>query len=408
MNRMLGALVVALAVAAGAWQHVSAEGAERASLSGRWTLNRPASQFPSELGFGTDLFGGGSGRARISDTVTDEAAPVGLSRFRESELDARRRDVLVDEVRNPTRHLTITEGPTSVTIADDRGRTRTFHPDGREELQTLVGQLQVSSISRWDADKLEIRYRVEDRRELRYVLWVVPGATPRLTVQAQFVERGNGDTVTRIYEPTRPDEKPELVPPPPMAPAQGLPALKGAGAPAGSFRASDLDQQGQQGQQPPQQQGKPGLPALAPEIATGPDAGLKGLRKLGVVVEDLGAQEKACGLKQPALEAAVTKSLAGAGLSVARSNGDEDTYLYVHTTAATASTGFCVTRYDVFLYTHTTAVLSYQSGPALVQVSLFHKGGLTGGPPAGQAEAVVKAVKEYTDEIAGRIRDANK
>jgi len=328
---------------------------------------------------------------------------VGLSTFRESELDARRREILVDEVRNPSRHLTIEQGEASVTIADDRGRSRTFHPDGREELQTAAGQLQVSTVSRWDGDKLEIRYRVEDRRELRYILGVVPGATPRLTVQVQFVERGNGDTVTRVYEPTRADEKPEP-PQSPLSPAQGLPALKGAAGAQGGVRASDLEQQREQGQQA----NRPAIPALAPEIASGPGAGLKGLRKLGVVVEELGQPEKACGLKQPALEAAVTKALTGAGLNVGRSNGDEDTYLYVHTTSATASTGFCVTRYDVFLYTHTAAVLSYQSSPALVQVSLFHKGGLTGGPPAGQAEAVVKAVKEYTEEIAGQIREANK
>jgi hypothetical protein len=89
-------------------------------------------------------------------------------------------------------------------------------------------------------------------------------------------------------------------------------------------------------------------------------------------------------------------------------NSDEDTYVYVHILGATASPGLCVSRYDVYLYTHTMATLSYQSAPVLVQVSLFSKGGMTGGPPATQAEGVLKGVRQYVDEIAGRIRDVNK
>src|SRR5260370_2502338 len=38
-----------------------------------------------------------------------------------------------------------------------------------------------------------------------------------------------------------------------------------------------------------------------------PDAELKGLTKLGIVVEDLSAQAAACGLNQGALETAVSK-----------------------------------------------------------------------------------------------------
>jgi hypothetical protein len=75
---------------------------------------------------------------------------------------------------------------------------------------------------------------------------------------------------------------------------------------------------------------------------------------------------------------------------------------------STVSTGVCVSRYDVFLYSHTTATLSYQRTPALVQVSLLHKGGIAGGAPAAHADGVMRGIKENVDQFAARIRDASK
>jgi hypothetical protein len=82
--------------------------------------------------------------------------------------------------------------------------------------------------------------------------------------------------------------------------------------------------------------------------------------------------------------------------------------VYVNVITTSLSTGFCVSRYDTFLYTHTTARLSYQDTPVLVQVSLLHKGGMAGGAPAAHAEGVLRGVKQYVDQVATRIRDANK
>ena len=138
-----------------------------------------------------------------------------------------------------------------------------------------------------------------------------------------------------------------------------------------------------------------------------PGAELKGLTKLGIVVEDLSPQAAACGLKQDTLETAVSKRLSDAGFRVLR-NSDADTYVYVNVITATLSTGLCVSRYDAFLYTHTTAKLSYQETPVLVQVSLLHKGGLAGGAPAAHADGVLRGVQEFVDQFAARIRDANK
>ena len=138
-----------------------------------------------------------------------------------------------------------------------------------------------------------------------------------------------------------------------------------------------------------------------------PDAELKGLTKLGLVVEGLSPQAAACGLSQGTLETAVSKRLSDAGFTVLR-NSDEDTYVYINVITTSVSTGLCVSRYDAFLYTHTTAKLSYQETPVLVQVSLLHKGGIAGGASAAHAEGVLRGVQEQVDQFSTRIRDANK
>ena len=132
-----------------------------------------------------------------------------------------------------------------------------------------------------------------------------------------------------VYEPRNPNE-----PEKPMAPTvPAFPTTSGGTAPASSSQQQPLDQS--------------------------PDAELKGLRKIGVVVEGLGDQAIKCGLKQDVLESSVTKHLTDAGFTVPR-NTDEDTYLYINVMTASLSNGYCVSRYDAALNTHTTAALTYQ------------------------------------------------
>src|SRR5205807_6279711 len=92
-----------------------------------------------------------------------------------------------------------------------------------------------------------------------------------------------------------------------------------------------------------------------------PGAELRGLKSLGILVEDLSAQAVACGLNHDAIESAVTKRLTDGGFTVRR-NSDDDTYLYVNI-MTNLSNGLCVSRYDAFLYTHATANLSYRDQP---------------------------------------------
>jgi hypothetical protein len=288
-----------------------------------------------------------------------------------------------------------------VTITDDRGRARIFHPGAREDILQLE-DVPVAAVTRWDAGRLVILYKVEEGRELRYTL--SSAADPeQLVVDVKFIEHGDGDAVRRVYTPAGPGESMTVaaspsstsptspIPPvPPPAPLEKIPSA--AASAVGPGRAT-----------------APAPADVAPPIPgpQQPDAELKGLSKLGVVVEGLGKESSSCGLSQGAIETAVSKILSDAGLTVIR-NSDEDSYVYVNVNTVHLSTGFCVSRYDTFLYTHTMAKLSYQSTPVLVQVSLLHDGGIAGGAPAAHTDGVLKGVKAYVDQMVTRIAGANR
>jgi hypothetical protein len=369
-----------------------AVGAQAApDFAGHWTLNNALTVAPREIGFSVDWAtptgpgmppgsnessGGGGRRGGRSGGGGGGSSRGGAQPFpthAESEADAKRVQQLTAEVREPSTHLTIVDTPTAITITTDRGQTRTLHPDGRDEVVPLDG-VDVSVNTKRDAGRLIVLYEVEEGRQLRYTY--SRGASPaQLMVDVQFVGRGGGDEVKRVYEPTKPNE-------PVPTPSQTSSA---------SSYSSSATGPGQQ-QQPFDQQ---------------PGAELKGLTKLGLVVEQLSAQAIACGLNQSTLESSVTTHLTAAGLKVAR-NSDEDTYLYVNVMTASLSNGYCVSRYDVSLNTHTTATLSYGHGPVLVEVSLLHKGAIAGGAPAANADGVTRGLLDFVDQFTARIREVNK
>ena len=170
-------------------------------LSGKWTLNRALSQFPSELGFDANFHSmavdeqeaaerGGRGRRPPSRMPVPESADEGA-----------RKQQLTDEVRDPAANLTITDTPEVVTFADDRGRSRTFHPNGKEELIQLGG-VGVVTIARREADQLVVLYEVAQGRQIRYAFSRLDDPA-RLIVETQFIDRGNADKVTRLYEPAK-------------------------------------------------------------------------------------------------------------------------------------------------------------------------------------------------------------
>jgi hypothetical protein len=372
-------------------------------LAGAWTLNRQLSQFPTDIGFSADFLGalepgagpvgGGGGRrgggGRGGNRGGGGGGGVNRGGFgaprivRETEEDSQRISTLTDEVRNPFDHLTIAVTPNDVTITPDRAPARMLHTDGREDTVTL-GRVTSVANTTWDAGRLVVVYKASTGRQLRYVYSLNANPT-QLIVDVEFVERGGGDKVRRVYEPTVESET-RAVPAP--APASA-PATAPASAPAASAA--------------------PAAPATAAStpIDQTPDAPLKGLTRLGLVLEDLSSDAVACGLKQDALETTVSKHLSDAGFRVVR-NSDDDTYMYVNINTAKVSATLCVSRYDVTLYSHAAARLPHTVSPVLLQVELLHKGGIGGGAPAAHADSVTKSLLEYVDQFSNRIRNAGK
>jgi hypothetical protein len=368
-----------------------ARGQESGNLTGRWVLNRSQSQIDKEVGFNPAWLPAGSrsaeresgGRGRRGGGGGQQG---GFAVPRESEEDARRVQQLSAEARTPSPHLTILDSRGTVTITGADEVSRTLHTDGNDDALQISG-LPITAVTVRESGRVIVRYKVEQGRELRYTYGRETGG-PKLTVDIQFVEGGRvADSVRRVYDLIGPDTP---------FPAPDVTSKIQSGTLAGVPAA--------------------GLPAAAAAPATGappepfnqqPDAELKGLTRLRVVIEGLGAQASSCGLTEAALETAVTGKLKSAGFTVL-TNSDEDSYVYVNVITGSLSTGSCVSRFDVNVYTHTTARLSYQPSPVLVQVSLLHRGGIAAGATAAHSATVIKNVSEYLDEFIARIKAANK
>jgi hypothetical protein len=380
-------LVCAVAgAAAGVLPPAPAQAQNASPLDGVWTLNRSISEMPREIGFNVNWLpstgggggqnagatgGGGRGR-RGSGGGGNRGSATPFNAPRESYEDSRRVQLLTDEARNPPVRLMIVDTPAAVTITNELGQSRVLRPDGKQESIEVQG-VSIPVTTKREGDRLLIVYYVEQDREVRYTY--SHAASPsqlgsQLIVEVQFLEHGAGDKAKRIYEPGVATET--------LTSPAGAPAAPGSAGP----------------------------PAHETFDAR-PNAELKGLKSLGILVEDLSAQATACGLNHDTLEAALTKRLTDGGFTVHK-NSDEDTYVYVNVMTTSVSTGTCVSRYDAFLYTHATANLSYRDQPVLVQVSLIHRGGIGSSAPAAHPAAVGRGLENYVDLFVTQIRDANR
>lgn len=357
----------AVFVAGSAWSGLHAQG--DGALSGAWTIDRDNSQFPREVGFDADFAPTGRGEPGGGRRGPAGGGPPALRPQGESYDAAQRRQVLTDEVRLPPTRLTIVDTPQAVTITDQQGNSRTLHPDGRAET-LAIGSASVLTTARRDGDSLVVLYAVADLRQIRYT-FSRPAGTNALVVDVQFLERGTGDVVRRVY--VRGD-----------AGAQ-IPAARAAGAsPA------------------------PGGASTAPR-SVAPRAGSEftGLTKLGIVVEEPSTQAVNCGITRSAVEAGASKPFTAAGVKVSV-NSDEDTYVHVSIMTSVMPTGMCISRYDWSIYSMTDATLSYQRAPVLAQVLLARKGGLTGSLPATHGTDVIRGIEDGLTQIATIIHDANR
>jgi hypothetical protein len=349
-------------------------GQSSSGMGGIWSLNRAASQFPPDLGFSIDTSAGiDPAQAAQPDTRRGRRGSSGrtsgtpFAAQRESYEDAQKRKLITDEARNPPSRMTIIDEPSVVVITNELGQTRTLHPTAREESVDIQG-IPVPVTTLRDGAKLVVVYHVEQNRDVRYTYFKTDA---RLTVETEFLDSGAGDKVTRVYNAGL-----ESVAAASPAPASSTPGS----VPASSSREA-FDQR--------------------------PGAEFRGLKDVGILVEDLGSEATACGLKREAIEDALARKLSAGGLNVRR-NSDEDTYVYVNIITNSTPTGTCTTRYDAFLYTHATARLSYREQPVLVQVSLMHRGGIGTSGVASHAAAVSRGLESYIDTFLTQIHDANK
>ena len=351
-------------------------------LAGSWTLNRQISDLPDQIGFsasfipfpeangGPERDGRRGGRERVG-SPSPRTAPITAE-------DSSRIRFLTDEVRLPADQLTIAVTPADVTITPDRGAARTVRP-GMRDAELKVGPVTVVTNATWDANHLVIVYNAGPGRSLRYT-YAATKSPAQLTVDVEFIEQRSGDKVRRVYEPTPPQVPSSTATPSPTErPLEGL--------------------------QPGSRPAVSSAPASA-AVDQHPDAALKGLNRLGVVVEGIDSEAAKCNLKQTPFETAITKRLTDAGLRVVR-DSDDDTYLYVNINTVTAASGLCVSRYDVTLYSHAAAPLTHTASPVPVQVELLHRGGLAGGSPAVLADSVLKSVIENIDLFTARVKSAN-
>jgi hypothetical protein len=378
-------VAAACIVAPAAGQATTAQG-----FSGVWTLNRTLSEFPKEIGFNipgaaaaaaeSDANQGGRGGGRRG---SGNGSGRGGSPFfgrPESYDDSRRIQLLIADLRNPPQRLNIVDTPSVLTITNELGQPRTLHVTGREESFEIQGVPFTATTSR-EGDRIVTVYHVAQGRDVRYTISSAADPT-RLIVEAQLIDGGkDGDKVRRVYN-----------------------AGIEAGAPAGAATPLAQAPAGQPAQAPAGQPASAGAPGGFDQR---PGAEFRGLKTVGILVEDFGQEAIACGLNHDAIQDALSRRLSAGGLTV-RKNSDDDTYVYVNVITTVTPNAGCVSRYDAFLYTHTTARLAYHEQPVLVQVSLIHRGGIGASTAAGHASAVSRGLEGYIDVFLTQIRDANK
>jgi hypothetical protein len=384
---------VALATASAA-QSVPSSTAQAGSgsVAGVWALNPALTQRPEEIGFtpdwaraggqggeGSSRSGGGRGRRGGSGS----GGGAGTPQFsRESADDSTRVQQLTGEARTPPSHLTIVQKTDSVSIADDQGHARTFHPDGRLD-ELTIGTVALPTTTRWDGGSLVVLYDLGEGRQVRYTY--SPAANPaRLLVDIRFIDRGRqGDDVRLTYEP--PDAHARDV----LSERPAAPVSSPAPPPAASPAAADRT-----------------APAPRPPVLP-PGSELRGLTTIGTVVEELGAQAAACGLDQAKIKTSTARLLADAGFKT-QPYGDEESYVVISVVTSKLSDGLCVSRYDASLMSQADATFSHVKGLVSIPVQLLHEGGMAGGSPSAHASAVMEALAKSVNTFVSQIRAASK
>jgi len=363
------------------------------NIAGVWVLNPALTVKPAEVGFNPEWARGGPGGEGTSRSSGGRGGrrggssgggmnPAAMS-SRDSMDDSTRIQQLTMEARTPPEHITIVQKAGTVSIADDQGHSRTFHPNGQLEDLT-IGTVDLPTTARWDSGGLVISFDVAGGRQLRYTF--TPASNPaRLLVYIRFIQSGHeGDEVKLTYETPGEHDRDvlsgtPLPPTPPSPPGGGVPAVPDATVPSPGPRAGVLP----------------------------PGSELRGLATIAVEVGDLSAQSTACGLDQAKITSAVSRILTDAGYKAPI--GREDAYVLVSIATSRLPDGACISRYDASLVSHGDANFPYLKGTvSSVEIQLLHEGGMAGGSPSAHASAVMDALTKSASHFVSQIRAAGK
>lgn len=177
-------------------------------LSGTWQLNRGQSEFPKEVAFGpqwqdtsqsgSGARGGGGGRRGGRGGGGSVGLIPNSTARPESEEDTQKIDQLMDEVKNPSATLTVSQAEGTVTISDAQGVTRVFKTNGKEQIQQLKAGPMVTT-SAWEPGKFVVDYHIEKDRLVRYS-YARGAGQPQLQVDVQLLEKGKGAPIRRVYD----------------------------------------------------------------------------------------------------------------------------------------------------------------------------------------------------------------
>jgi len=377
---------------------VTAIQSDTPNIAGVWVLNPALTVKPDEIGFTPDWArsgapggeGGGArsggGRGRRGGSGSSGSGVSASPAASDSMDDSTRVQQLTMEARTPPEHITIVQKSGTVSIADDQGHSRTFHPNGQLEDLT-IGTVALPTVAHWESGGLVVLFDVAKGRQIRYTL--TPSQKPaRLLVDIRLIQNGReGDEVKLTYE--TPDEHdrevlsgtpmPPVPPSPPAGERPATPVVPDATLPAAGPRAGVLP----------------------------PGSELKGLGAIAVEVEDLSGPAAACGLDQAKIKSSVTQILADAGYKAPI--GREDAYVLVSIATSKLPDGACVSRYDTSLVSHADATFPYLKGTvAAVEIQLLHDGGMAGGSPSAHAAAVMDALTKSVTHFVAQIRAAGK
>jgi hypothetical protein len=364
---------------------------ESPRLAGIWVLNPALTERPQEIGFNRDWArsgeatgasgrsggrSGGGGGHRGGYGGGGMGAPA---MSRESAEDSTRVEQLTEEVRTPPSRVTIVQKPDSISIADDQGHVRTFHPTGMLE-ELTIGTVPLPTTARRDAGTLVVLYNVEQGWQLRYTYTPMTNPT-RMLVDIRFLEHGReGDEVKLTYEP--PDAHDSALLAAPSSPTAAAPAATSPSAP-GTLTPG-------------------GRPSVLPAGSE-----LHGLTTIATEVDELTSQAAACGLDQTKIKTSIARILSDAGFKT-QPYHDEESYILVNVVTSKLPDGMCVSRYDASLVVQGDATFPYLKGLVSIPVQLLHDGGMTGGSAASHGSAVMDALAKSVNAFVSQIRAANK